>query len=187
MSREDLEATAPLDFGDLSPRHEPALPSEAIRPFEEAALIGGERLRTDGYFVNIVKRAPAAPDLARARTVLVVEDDPGTSAVIVAILGREGFLVRAAQNLQGVLKGVNALPRPDAILLDVLLPDANGFAILERLKRHPELSGTPVVMLTSLSEPADVAKGLALGASGYLSKPARPKGLIAALRDVLGL
>jgi two-component system OmpR family response regulator len=107
--------------------------------------------------------------------------------VIVAVLAKHGFKTRAATNLQGILKGVNARPRPDAILLDVMLPDANGFAVLERVRRHPELGGTAVVMLTSLSEPSDVAKGLALGANGYLSKPARPQVLVAAIRDVLGL
>jgi CheY-like chemotaxis protein len=59
--------------------------------------------------------------------------------------------------------------------------------VLERLRRHPELGQTPVVMLTSLSEPADVAKGLALGATGYMSKPARPQALIQAIRNVLGI
>jgi two-component system OmpR family response regulator len=175
-----------LDFGDMSPHSEPVLPREATKPFEEAALIGGQKLRSDGFFVNVVKPAAAGATVVAQPTVLVVEDDPGTSAVIVAVLGKEGFRTRTAANLQGILKGVNARPHPDAILLDVMLPDANGFSVLERIRRHPELGGTAVVMLTSLSEPSDVAKGLALGANGYLSKPARPQVLISAIRAVLG-
>lgn len=68
-----------------------------------------------------------------------------------------------------------------------MLPDANGFAMFERLRRHRELGNVPVVMLTSLSEPGDVMKGLALGATGYMSKPARLQTLLAAIRSALGL
>lgn len=82
---------------------------------------------------------------------------------------------------------MNNKPQPDLILLDIMLPDANGFPVLERLRRHPELSTNPVVMLTSLSEPADVAKGLALGATGYMSKPARPQALLSAIDIVVGI
>jgi two-component system, OmpR family, response regulator len=107
--------------------------------------------------------------------------------VIDAVLKKHGFSTRIAENLQGILRGVNTRPLPDMILLDIMLPDANGFAVLERLRRHPDLRHIPVVMLSSLSDPADVAKGLALGAAGYLSKPARPQALVAAARSVLGL
>ena len=57
-----------LDFGDVSPRSEPALTSDDTRAFEEAAVIGGQKLRTDGYFVNIVKRAPAGAAHAAQRS-----------------------------------------------------------------------------------------------------------------------
>jgi two-component system, OmpR family, response regulator len=175
-----------LDFGDLSPRIEPTVSAEATALMEEAALIGGQKLRSDGYFVNVVTRSARGISAAEP-VILVVEDDPGTSAVISAVLTKEGFKTRTAANLQAILKGVNARPRPDAILLDVMLPDANGFSVLERVRRHPELGSVPVVMLTSLAEPNDVAKGLALGANGYLSKPARPTVLVTAIRHVLGI
>lgn len=175
-----------LDFGEGPLHAEPSVSAEAAARVEEAALIGGQKLRSDGYFVNVVHRAVGATASAEP-VVLVVEDDPGTSAVIAAVLTKEGFKARTAANLQSILKGVNARPRVDAILLDVMLPDANGFAVLERVRRHPELSRVPVVMLTSLAEPSDVAKGLALGANGYLSKPARPTVLVTAIRHVLGL
>ena len=173
-----------LDFGEM--HAEPSVSPEMAARVEEAALIGGQKLRADGYFVNVVQRATRTTESAEP-VVLVVEDDPGTSGVIAAVLGKQGFKTRTAANLQAILKGVNARPRPDAILLDVMLPDANGFAVLERVRRHPELGKVPVVMLTSLAEPSDVAKGLALGANGYLSKPARPQVLITALRHVLGI
>jgi len=181
------DTAAPLELDSVAAREEPALTPEAAREFEGAALIGGEKLRVSGYFVNVVNR-PAVPRQPVANPmILIVEDDPGTSTVIDAVLRKQGFTTRVATNLQGILRGMNAKPRPDLILLDVLMPDANGFAVLERLRRHPDLSHIPVVMLSSLSEPADVAKGLALGATGYLSKPARPQALVAAIRVILGL
>jgi CheY-like chemotaxis protein len=168
-------------------KEEPEVAPERTQAFENAALIGGEKLRSSGYFVNIVRRG-TAPDLEGASPlVLVVEDDAGTAGVIDAVLKKQGFETRLAASLHETIRALKAKPPPHLVLLDILLPDANGFAILERLQRHPDFKGVPVVMLTSLSEPGDVAKGLALGASGYLSKPARPQALVAALRGVLGL
>jgi two-component system, OmpR family, response regulator len=178
--------TVPLDLQPETAHEEPLLSAEQTRPFEEAALIGGEQLSASGFFVDIVRRAQPGEPVVEP-LVLVVEDDPGTSRVIDAVLKKHGFATRLAENLQGVLRGVNARPLPHMILLDIMLPDANGFAVLERLRRHPDLRHIPVVMLSSLSDPADVAKGLALGAAGYLSKPARPQALVAAARSVLGL
>ena len=121
-----------------------------------------------------------------APKILIAEDNPQQQfktrelfelcgcCVVEALGGPEAFELALAET-------------PDMILLDILLPDANGFAVLERLRRHPDLRHIPVLMLSSLSEPADVAKGLALGAAGYLSKPARPQALVSAIRGVLGM
>jgi CheY-like chemotaxis protein len=175
-----------IDLDGVSKR-EPEIPPEETQPFENAALIGGEKLRSSGFFVNIVRRGAASDLEGASPLVLIVEDDPGTAGVIEAILKSQGFSTRLAANLQEIIRALKVKPAPHLVLLDIMLPDANGFAILERLRRHPELGRIPVVMLTSLSEPADVAKGLALGATGYLSKPARPQALVAAIRGVLGL
>lgn len=165
---------------------EPEVSAEQARSFENAAIIGNAQLRENGHFVNIVKAgsrpAPEGPPL-----VLVVEDDAGTAAVVDAVLRKNGYGTRLAANLHEVKRALSQRPAPHLVLLDVMLPDANGFAILERLRRHPEFSRVPVVMLTSLSEPADVAKGLALGATGYMSKPARPQALVQGIRRALGL
>jgi two-component system, OmpR family, response regulator len=167
-------------------KQDPEVSSEETRAYENAALIGNDKLRSSGYFVNIVKRgsrlSPEGPPL-----ILIVEDDAGTAAIIGAVLEKRGYATRFASNLHEINRALSAKPAPHLILLDILLPDANGFAVLERLRRHPELGQIPVVMLTSLSEAADVAKGLALGATGYMSKPARPQALIQAIRNALGI
>lgn len=179
------EETLSVDFDGVT-KDEPQIDSDDARSYENAAMIGNEKLRSSGFFVNIIKRG-AAPAPEGTPLVLVVEDDPGTSAVIDAVLKKHGYETRLAANLPDIKRALSTRPAPHLVLLDIMLPDANGFAILERLRRHPELGQTPVVMLTSLSEPADVAKGLALGATGYMSKPARPQSLIQAIRNVLGI
>jgi two-component system, OmpR family, response regulator len=165
---------------------EPEVAAEEARSFENAALIGNTKLRESGQFVNIVKMG-ARPAPEGQPLILIVEDDPGTSAVIDAVLKKREYATRIAANLNEIKRALSTRPVPHLILLDVMLPDANGFAVLERLRRHPEYAQIPVVMLTSLSEPADVAKGLALGATGYMSKPARPQALIHVIRTALGL
>jgi two-component system OmpR family response regulator len=180
------DTDVPLDLDGIS-KNEPEVAPEETQQFENAAMIGGEKLRSSGFFVNIVRRGTASGLEGASPLVLIVEDDAGTAGVIDAVLKKQGFSTRLAANLQEIIRAFKTRPAPHLVLLDIMLPDANGFAILERLRRHPELSQVPVVMLTSLSEPADVAKGLALGATGYLSKPARPQALVAAIRGVLGL
>lgn len=179
------EETLSVDLDGIT-KEEPEITSEDVRSYENAAMIGNEKLRSSGFFVNIVKRG-ATPVPEGTPLVLVVEDDPGTASIIDAVLKKHGYQTRLAADLHEIKRALNTRPAPHLILLDIMLPDANGFAILERLRRHPDLSQTPVVMLTSLSEPADVAKGLALGATGYMSKPARPQALIQAIRNVLGI
>lgn len=165
---------------------EPEVDAADAKSFENAALIGNAKLRDSGQFVNVVKMGALPPPEGQP-LVLIVEDDPGTSAVLEAILKKRDYATRIAANLHEIKRALSARPVPHLILLDVMLPDANGFAVLERLRRHPEYAKTPVVMLTSLSEPADVAKGLALGATGYMSKPARPQALLQVIRTALGL
>lgn len=185
MKQEESNALA-IDLDGISKR-EPEISAEEAEPYENAALIGAEKLESSGFFVNIVRRG-VTPDPGDAPPlILIVEDDPGTSGVIEAIVKSQGFSTRLAANLGEIRRGLSEKPSPDLILLDILLPDANGFAVLERLRRHPDLGSVPVLFLTSLSEPADVAKGLALGATGYLSKPAQPRALVGAIRTVLGM
>ena len=74
---------------------------------------------------------------------------------------------------------------PDMVILDVLMPDANGFDILNRIRQHGVLKDLPVLMLTSLGALDDILKGLKLGANGYLTKPAKSKALIDAIKSVL--
>jgi PAS domain S-box-containing protein len=108
-----------------------------------------------------------APAERHAGLVLVIDDDAATRDLLMRFLTREGFTVRAAPDGQTGLAMAREL-RPDAILLDVMMPRLDGWGVLAAIKAEPELADTPVVMVTVVQE-----RGLAfsLGAADYLNKP----------------
>ncbi len=110
-------------------------------------------------------------------TVLVIDDDATSRDLVRRVLVAEGFDVISASGATDGLQRARAV-RPDLITLDVVMPGTDGWDLLRQLKADPELSGVPVVMLTVVDEPA---KGFALGASDYLSKPLRRDELRAVL------
>jgi DNA-binding response OmpR family regulator len=120
-------------------------------------------------------------------TAVVVEDEPILAKFIQSYLAFEGFDVRLAGNRAEVVAEIRKSPTPDLILLDVMLPDADGFDILLRLREHPVLKNVPVIMLTGKATREAVIKGLAGGADGYITKPFEADALMRAIRTVVGL
>jgi DNA-binding response OmpR family regulator len=102
-------------------------------------------------------------------------------------LSLEGFAPRLATKRDEVLAELRKPPLPDLMLLDIGLPDADGFEILASLRRHPALQRLPVILLTSRATKEDVMHGLILGADGYITKPFEFDVLIGAMKAVLGL
>jgi DNA-binding response OmpR family regulator len=93
---------------------------------------------------------------------------------------------RVAGNRQQVLDEFRKPPVPDLVLLDVVLPDINGFEVLASLRRHPSFRQVPVIMLTGKATREAVLQGLAGGADGYVTKPFEPEALMNAVHTVLG-
>ena len=116
--------------------------------------------------------------------ILVVEDEDDILELISFNLRKEGYGVR------GVASGEEALQEakqqmPDLIILDLMLPGANGFDVCKSLKSDPGTKAVPVIMLTARSEEVDIVTGLELGADDYLTKPFSPRVLIARVRAIL--
>lgn len=101
--------------------------------------------------------------------VLLIEDDKFLIKLYSDKLIREGFDVSMAVSGEEGLGKVTAL-KPDLVLLDVILPQKNGFDILSEIKLNPDTKHIPVVMLTNLGQDSDIKTGLDLGASDYLVK-----------------
>ena len=125
--------------------------------------------------------------MARAKSILIIDDDADLQKLVSEVLSKAGFLTRAARNRAEINAEFNKLPLPDLVLLDVTLPDSVGFAILERIRGNQKITRLPVIMMTGKSEVTDVARGLSLGADGYVTKPFKISGLVSAVNTVLGL
>ena len=119
--------------------------------------------------------------------VLLVEDDIFLASIYQKKFGLEGFEVITADNGE---KGLSEARKksPNIILLDILLPKLDGFAVLEKLKIDGGTKNIPVILLTNLGQKDDVEKGLECGAAGYLIKAHfKPSEVVAKVREVLHL
>ncbi len=168
----------------------------AEKPVAEAAEhVHGEAesataaLKLNGYYVSIARKSTKKiePTSGPAYSVLVVEDDPELQRALKFLLTMEKFVPRVASNRAEILEALQGQPLPDMALLDVGLPDTNGFDILARMRAHPQLKSIPVIMLTGQARREDVMRGLAGGADGYITKPFDRDVLLTGIRAVLGL
>lgn len=103
------------------------------------------------------------------KTILIIEDESALQKTIGDALGQEGFSVLSALDGEAGLR-LAIEKRPDAILLDLILPKANGFDVLQSLKENEGTKNIPVVVLTNLESMEDIQKALDLGAMTYLVK-----------------
>lgn len=104
------------------------------------------------------------------KKILIIEDDPFLRKICEQRLSSQNqwTLSVAHDGEEGLMKILNEIP--DLVLLDLVLPKKNGFQLLEELKRQPQLSGIPVIVISSLEQDSDMQKGLELGADLYLKK-----------------
>lgn len=118
---------------------------------------------------------------AQSKTILVVDDEPRIAEAVTMNLELEGYQVSCASNGQEALRKV-AEELPDLIILDIMMPDMDGFETLQRIR---ELSNVPVIMLTVKGGETDKVKGLELGADDYVTKPFSPKELVSRVKAAL--
>lgn len=109
--------------------------------------------------------------MPKKKTVLVVEDSPIQAIALAQFLSKQGLRVLKAPNGR---VGVEMARQqtPDAIVLDIEMPEMDGFEACRHLKADPETAGTPVVMLTAHDQPASVLRGMDLGAVDFIPKDA---------------
>ncbi len=189
LSSEPAEITQDLDFTALlrsRPGARRGMQEDKPR-IEQQAQAAGKALEHQGVFLSpdrLKNRAPIAKKPGEI-VVLIVEDDPDQAALADLRVSMGGYQVRLARDCKELVEEIRTRAPPNAVLLDILLPDGNGFDVLASMRRHPKLALLPVVMLTALAEPEDVRRGLALGADGYITKPYSKKILTDTIRSVL--
>jgi len=118
------------------------------------------------------------------RTVLIVDDERDTNDILASLVRAREYepiqLYSGAQVWPTVMER-----KPDVILLDLMLPDTDGFALCDRLKRHRETNLIPIVMVTALQDAHHRAAGVRVGANGYLIKPFEPEQLYDAINQAI--
>lgn len=119
-------------------------------------------------------------------TILVVDDTPENITVLGELL-KPFYSVRVCSNGKRALVSAAALPHPDLILLDVMMPDMDGYEVLTQLRFNPETRDIPVIFITALDSPEDESYGLDLGAADYITKPLRPAIVLARVKAQLEL
>jgi len=113
--------------------------------------------------------------------ILVVEDDPSLSEWIFDYLTEHGFQVTLANRGDTAIELIEA-DMPDLVLLDIMLPEKNGFEVCKEVRKfYP----SPILMVTACSEESDEILGLELGADDYINKPVRPRVLLARIKSLL--
>lgn len=138
-------------------------------------------LRGDITWAEQPTHRPGAPDAIGTNTLLVIDDDPAIRELLQRGLSDSDLSVLVAENGDEGILLAQAM-QPDLIILDVMLPDREGWDVLSAIRADPELAGIPVIMLTIVD---DRSKGLALGATEYLIKPVDSDRLIGLTRACL--
>jgi len=119
-------------------------------------------------------------------TLLIIEDNEQNFYMMSFLLEKNGFkVIGAANGREGIEKALHNKPR--AILLDIQLPEMNGYAVAEELRMHSELAKVPIIAVTSYAMVGDREKILAAGATGYIEKPIDPDTFVAAIIQYLAL
>ncbi len=116
--------------------------------------------------------------------ILVVDDEQEIQQLIDYTLRKEGYRVLCVGSAEAALAEVRR-NRPDLVILDLMLPGMDGLEVCRRLRREPETAELPIVILSAKGEEADIVAGLELGADDYVTKPFRPRVLVARIRAVL--
>ena len=176
-----------LDFTSFFDKREvPVVTPAQKAKIAAEALIGENEITHGGFCVSM-----ARPGLRRLKPingktqVLVVEDEPLTSSMIQRMLTGAGYEPVPAASGKEVVECLRNSRLPDLILMDVMLPDIDGFKILERIRSHKVIGDIPVVMVSGQAEIADISRGFTAGADGYVTKPTTRKALLGVIEQVM--
>jgi DNA-binding response OmpR family regulator len=120
-----------------------------------------------------------------AERILIVDDEPNIVISLEFLMRREGYEVEVAADGEAALAAM-AERTPALVVLDVMLPGVNGFEVCRRVRAEPRWRGMKILMLSARGREAEVAKGLALGADAYVTKPFSTRALVAQVAEMLG-
>ena len=117
--------------------------------------------------------------------ILLVDDEPNIVMSLEFLMRKNGYLVGIARNGTEALAALAETPY-DLVLLDVMMPDVDGYQVCRQLRQRPDRAATKVIFLSAKSQPADVQKGYDAGADLYIPKPFSTRQLMQKVRELLG-
>lgn len=118
------------------------------------------------------------------KKILIVEDEESLLKLESILLTTKGFVVQGVANGDAALEAIAEAP-PDLVLLDVMLPGLDGFEVCHQIKSNPQTRQIPVILLTAKKSPEDLARGKAVGADQYITKPFKSSMVVAAIESLL--
>ena len=118
------------------------------------------------------------------KKILIADDEQNIVISLEFLMKREGFEVVVANDGEEAIRRIRA-DQPDLVLLDVMMPKKSGFEVCQEIRSDPEMAGVRILMLTAKGRDTEVAKGLALGADAYMTKPFSTRELVDKVRSLL--
>ena len=120
-----------------------------------------------------------------SQKILIADDEPNIVISLEYLMKREGYSVTVARDGDEALAAITR-ERPDLVLLDVMMPKKNGFEVCQAVRANEDLRAIKILMLTAKGRDTDLAKGLALGADAYMTKPFSTRELALKVAEMLG-
>jgi DNA-binding response OmpR family regulator len=119
-----------------------------------------------------------------AKEILIVDDEPSVVAPIQFLMQQQGYKVMVAERGEDALDLIYQY-KPDLVLLDIMLPGIDGYEVCEIIRLNPDFRDVKIIFLTAKGRESEIAKGLALGADAYISKPFSNTTLVARVKELL--
>jgi DNA-binding response OmpR family regulator len=119
-----------------------------------------------------------------AKEILIVDDEPGVVVPIQFLMQQQGYKVMVAERGEDALDLIYQY-KPDLVLLDIMLPGIDGYEVCEIIRLNPDFRDIKIIFLTAKGREAEIAKGLALGADAYITKPYSNAELVAKVKELL--
>ena len=119
------------------------------------------------------------------KTVLIVDDELSILVPLQFLMEKEGYTAKLAQSGKEAIEKISAVC-PDLVLLDIMLPDLDGYEIYQMIRQRAEWESIRIIFLTAKNRDTDMARGLAMGADAYITKPFSNTQLIEKIRELIG-
>ena len=119
-----------------------------------------------------------------ARKILIVDDEPNIVVPLQFLMEQNGYQVQIAETGEAAMDLI-ARYRPDLVLLDIMFPGVNGLEVCQMLREDPSLKKTKIILVSALGRDVDIAKGMAMGADAYITKPFSNREMVSRVNELL--